>query len=386
MGDPGYGGATWGDDLQIYKAKKAVVPWRTEDQRPVKHVTRYEKSREEREYDLVRAEYRDVQREAAAKDTEIKARLDHVIAAKAQQSKYVQKHNLINHYCAEKEPVVETHRPPNTRVGYNIVTNVALRTPPSKVVKPEDAYKGKKMVESQHISRPFSVISNKYHTEHETRALAEAAAAKANAIAKFNKTRDFDPLLSRYYNAEKEMSFLAARDAHAKVHGAGRDDALPHGEQFSAGRLYNIINQKILRPDKYEKVTNVVNRRLNCMKTTQVNKAIQVRAFQEEDHALDLRLNRSTHARNSQAYVHGFDPVTNQPFDGRLRKPKVPLRTKPHPTPWVRLEGPSSNQVTENVLPRVSEPMPYSGLNQIQPEILFIGHDNPATNLPRLGA
>ncbi|EQC39440.1 hypothetical protein SDRG_03642 [Saprolegnia diclina VS20] len=384
MGEPGYGGATWGDDLQIYKAKKAVVPWRTEDQLPVKHVTRYVKAREEREYDLVRAEYRDVQREAATKDMEIKARLEHLMAAKAKQSKYVQKHNLINHYCAEKDPPISTNLPPNTRVGYNIVTNVALTTPPSKVVKPEDAYKGKKMVESPHISRPFSVISNKYHTEHETRALAETEAAKAKAIAKFNKTRDFDPLLSRYYNADKEASFLAARDAYAKVHGVGRDDTLPYGEQYSAGRLYNIINQKILRPEKYAKVTNVVNRRLNCMKTTQVNKAIQARAFQEEDRALDLRLNRSTHARNSQAYVHGFDPVTNQPFEGRLRKPKVPLRTKSHPTPWVRLEGPSSNQVTENALPRVAEPMPYSGVNQIQPEIMFVEHET--TNLPRLGS
>lgn len=45
------------------QAAKATLPWMPEQQTPVKHVTRFEKSREEREYDLVLGKFRDAERE-----------------------------------------------------------------------------------------------------------------------------------------------------------------------------------------------------------------------------------------------------------------------------------------------------------------------------------
>ncbi|RHY25414.1 hypothetical protein DYB32_008326 [Aphanomyces invadans] len=121
------------------RASKAILPWRPDQQHPVRHITRYEKSREEREYDLIQAQYRDVQR--------------------AKQSRYVQKFNLINHHTAEVEPVESALRPPNTRAPYNIVNHQDLDVPPVQIA-PSDGL-GKKMVDSQHLGRPFNVISNK---------------------------------------------------------------------------------------------------------------------------------------------------------------------------------------------------------------------------------
>lgn len=45
------------------QAAKSVLPWLPEQQKPVKHVTRYEKSREEREYDVVLGRFRDEDKE-----------------------------------------------------------------------------------------------------------------------------------------------------------------------------------------------------------------------------------------------------------------------------------------------------------------------------------
>jgi hypothetical protein len=40
-----------------------VLPWLPEQQKPVKHVTRYEKSREEREYNIVLGRFREEDKE-----------------------------------------------------------------------------------------------------------------------------------------------------------------------------------------------------------------------------------------------------------------------------------------------------------------------------------
>lgn len=49
--------------LGFRQRAKATLPWAPEQQTSVKHVTRYEKSREEREYDLVLGKFRDAERE-----------------------------------------------------------------------------------------------------------------------------------------------------------------------------------------------------------------------------------------------------------------------------------------------------------------------------------
>ncbi|KAF0685916.1 Aste57867_22233 [Aphanomyces stellatus] len=373
-------GQSWGEDIRIYKASKAVVPWRPEQREPVRHITRYEKSREEREFDLIRAQYRDVQREGATKDLEIKQSMQALVDAKIKQSRYVQKFNLINHSSAEPEPVDVTLRPPNTRVRYNIVNHHELAVAPVHEAPPDAL--GKKMVESQHLGRPFSVISNKYHTDHDQRARAEAVHQKETATVKFNKTHTFNPLLVRYYDCEKEAAFLVARDAHAKLHGLDRDDLLPHGEQFCASRLYNLVNHTVLKPEKFKTVTNVDNRRLNVMKATKINHDIHARAQVLEDLTETRSLNRISHARNSQIADNiraSFDPVTNQPFEGRLRKARVPVRTHPKSNVWTRVQdggGNTNNQLDKPQLPRIDR-RPPSGMRPIEPEILYISHDKP---------
>lgn len=58
------------------QAAKATLPWQPEQQTPVRHVTRFEKSRQECEYDLVLDKFRDAEREMQLKHKE-KASLEH---------------------------------------------------------------------------------------------------------------------------------------------------------------------------------------------------------------------------------------------------------------------------------------------------------------------
>ncbi|RHZ39040.1 hypothetical protein DYB26_016048, partial [Aphanomyces astaci] len=164
----------------------------------------------------------------------------------------------------------------------------------------------------------------RYHTNHESRSAADAVRLQDMARTKFNKTHDFNPLLVRYYDETKETAFVAARTVQNQMHGVDRDEKLPHGEQFSAGKLYNIVNHKILRPDKYEAVTNVGNRRLNCMKST----------------VQDLQI-------GGGVGVGGFGG------------------------------GPNQTTVEGAVLPALVPSHQFGGMAPIQPEILFISHDQP---------
>ncbi|CAK4282386.1 unnamed protein product [Aphanomyces euteiches] len=101
-----------------------------------------------------------LEKEAATKAKEMKDQMAALADAKVKQSQFVPKFNIINHSSSEAESVDNMPRPPNTRVGYNIVNHVNLDVPPVQVAPSSPL--GKKMVNSRHLARPFSVISNKY--------------------------------------------------------------------------------------------------------------------------------------------------------------------------------------------------------------------------------
>ena len=48
----------WGDMLRNYKRARARVPWKKDEQEPPCFITRYQKSREEREFDPIRQSFR----------------------------------------------------------------------------------------------------------------------------------------------------------------------------------------------------------------------------------------------------------------------------------------------------------------------------------------
>ena len=45
--------SSWGADISAYKASKGKVPWKPDQQKRVVQVTKYQKSREERQYDKI---------------------------------------------------------------------------------------------------------------------------------------------------------------------------------------------------------------------------------------------------------------------------------------------------------------------------------------------
>lgn len=117
------------------------------------------------------------------------------------------------------------------------------------------------------------------------------------------------------------------REEEQHTHGRDRILKLPPREQFAEGRLYDIINQDVINPQHISRYDGKVERSKNRMLKTAFEKRMHATGEAQLAQATELCLNRFAHQRHSDTYVHGYDPVTNQSFDGINSKPRIPTRT-----------------------------------------------------------
>lgn len=195
--------------------------------------------------------------------------------------------------------------------------------------------------------------SIRYHDRDEDQAQAEAARAKQVAAQKFFKTHNFDPVRVTYFDYDKEGAFLREREAEQRVHGKDHVLKLPPREQFSEGRLYNILNQSVINPEKLASANEHDKRALNKMQKAAFEQRMRVVGEQQQQsRETELCLNRYAHERNTQAYVHGYDPISNESFVGRNAKPMMPTRTHARLPAWkVLQDGLPASSKTEATSP-----------------------------------
>ncbi|TYZ63481.1 hypothetical protein PybrP1_006649 [[Pythium] brassicae (nom. inval.)] len=354
-GDSVTHGKSWSDDIQRYHAAKATLPWSPEQQTPVKHVTRFEKAREEREYDLVLGKFRDAEREVSRVRQERDqlegglelARTVNGARSRSQQAKQlrnVQRFNVVNHapmFPGATDPKDAPSQPHPYRAKiapeFNIVTNLSTNKTSAHPERAESSA-SPNQPRSRRPTREFNILTNQYHESHEAKAEADAAKRKEVAATKYFKTRSFDPVRITFVDEQRELAFLQDREQQQQAHGKDRALQLPPREQFSEGRLYNILNQRVINADKIGAATEKDERALNKM---------QKAAFEAKMHALGDALlatetarclNRYAHERHTQSYVHGYDPISNESFGGRAAKPMMPTRTHAALSAWQVLE------------------------------------------------
>lgn len=169
----------------------------------------------------------------------------------------------------------------------------------------------------------------------------------------------FDAVRITFVNEQREEQFVQQRAKEQKVHGQDRVLLLPPREQFAEGRLYNILNQRVINAEKLAGMSEKDQRALNKIQKSAFE--TKMRAFGDETLAKEtaLCLNRYAHERNSQSYMHGFDPISNEAFEGRHAKATMPTRTHAALSAWQVLErgvplstkiSPSQKPATASVL------------------------------------
>lgn len=344
---------TWAKDIQMYHAAKSVLPWIPGQEQPVKYVTRHEKSREEREYDVVLGRYRDDRKEFSQQQRESLKRLHDLEKGRAKQLRTAQHFNVINNesmHCGPNDltPKQSMTQPFRTKhvTEYNIVTNV----PHNGVNVPNTGPTPSKP------QRDFNILTNEYHDLHDVKLKQEVAQAKRLAAQKYFKSRTFDPVRITFVDEDREKDFLLQRIAQQQRHGMNRVQLLPPREQCSEGRLYNILDQRVIDSEKLATMDKKTQRSLNRIKKTAFEAKMREAGSSQQARDTDLCLNRFAHERYAEKRIHGYDVLSHEPYAGRAAKPLVPPRTHPALTAWQPMESGLlvGNRVAPSTLTKVN--------------------------------
>ena len=281
----------------------------------MKHVTRYEKSREERQFDPILQYYRDPARETATRTRSMqqttlklnRARVSLVasrqgVAAKLtscpvttlyqdKQLRYTQTYDIITHVPKLDEPRATRPRvpkkaKPDTRQTHNIITNINFDKhhfnkpgerpdvrPPTERKPPGCTIKG----------RDFNIISNKYITNHSAKDAIDKEVARVGAAKKFWQTRDFNPLTCSFYDEAKEKEHQERTEYRAKHHGVGFTDRFPSTIRKSEGICYDVITME------------VKDKKANAERVAEENKVINSRIANEVEQRVRLRGEEQAH-------------------------------------------------------------------------------------------
>ncbi|KAH7477242.1 uncharacterized protein KRP23_7915 [Phytophthora ramorum] len=344
---------TWADDVRNYHAAKSVLPWQPEQQKTVTYVTRHEKAREEREYDVVLGRFRDEDKEQGYQQREgVQLKRD-LEKGRAKQLRSIQRFHMISNapmYPGAKDPTEKKPKQHTNRTkhatDYNIVTNISntgssASTPTASVSPSRKPY------------REFNILTNKYHDRHDDRFEQDAAQAKRLAAQKYFKTRSFDPVRITYVDEDREKEFLSRRHDEQQLHGKDRVLLLPPREQFSEGRVYNILNQRVINPEKLVTMNEKDQRALNKVQKTAYEKKMREVGENQQARDTDLCLNSFAHERHTESQVHGYDVLSNQLYVGRDAKPIAHSRTHAALSAWQTIESglPVNNRITPKSSP-----------------------------------
>lgn len=186
---------------------------------------------------------------------------------------------------------------------------------------------------------PLCPFVCRYHENHDVRSQLDDAKKKEIAAIKYTKTRTFDPVRITFVDEDRERAFVLEREREQQIHGKDRVLLLPPREQFAEGRLYNILNQQVINAEKLVAASERDRRALNKMQKSAFEAKMRVLGDETLTKETALCLNRYAHERNAQTYVHGYDPISNEAFDGRQAKPMMPTRTHAALSAWQVLEN-----------------------------------------------
>ena len=259
------------------------------------------------------------------------------------------------------DPNDQATRLPDSRVNYNILSHhdrskhmgtegnsVSIIPPPRSPradhpnVHPAISSFGEELPRSHDIG-DFNIISNRYHQGHEVREKNDLRKLKVEAQTRYWQTHNYDPVVGRYYDIEKEDEYHKQKDALETVQGSCQVARLPPSIQYSEGSGYNILSHSVKDEQKLALASGVGNRAMKSKKGPVIEAEIRERA-EELDRLVETRTmarisNTAPAREREQGRHHGYDMITNEPWQGRNNKPIPDSRLKAPNTVWAKLHS-----------------------------------------------
>ena len=334
---------TWSEHLRQYKMQKSRVPWAQEDQKATVVITRFQKAREERQFDPILQRLRDPSAERTRYACEGQLRSTMVQGAQEKQARYSQTFNIISnasHIPLPEPSFASRNLPPNTRLKYNILSNEGFdkhhyAAPEDRPENKEETKEFKKLAKR----RDFDVLSNKYITDHAQKAKTDHMAAREMAAYSFWQTHDYDPLRAKYYDREKETAFKGERSKYLKDLRETWRDKLPPSMRQCEGNLVNIVNFSVKDKEGNEAFLQKQNAKASSKVANEFELDNKSRADANFVLNAERQLNRVANERFAKDRRIGYDLITNERLKGKGAKKSAPLRTRATPSVWKRCQS-----------------------------------------------
>ena len=367
--------STWEEACRSYKLSRETLPWKPEDfeslrkQGTYRHVTRYEISRKEREYDPVLGLLRDDEREASKKAKESTALDYQRKRARAIQMAMGQRYNIINNELypdgkPSRRPIIK-EKAKDSFVPYNILNNikhgkqkdilivskqkigpggaVVYEQEQNDMITPRDVTLVDGKYPFSHNRKEFDIITNKYHHNHDARQSWENELNQDELKVRYVKTHDYDPISVKYYDPKKEEKFQDQLKTQQQYHGKAKMARLPSTTTMSEGFVYNIVNHDVLHEDKWKVMEAIRVRSFNGKKGDQIQKAMREKSLKLQDQQAERSLKRINAQRFDPEVQRGYNPINHISFKGEdAFCPPPNIATKPQST-WSKLTNAKPN-------------------------------------------
>jgi len=105
--------------------------------------------------------------------------------------------------------------------------------------------------------RDFDVLSNKYKEFHDEKVKTDISCQRLVNANNYWKMREYDPVLAKYIDNNKEQEYLKNREKSNKEWGKDCNKKLPPTVRKN-GLLYNPVNMKILDAEALKQADQVI--------------------------------------------------------------------------------------------------------------------------------
>jgi len=317
--------SSWGADISNYKASKGKVPWKTEQQKKVVQITKYQRSREERAYDPIQGNFRDQGLEKQYKKEEQEVAKTAIQKANDMALQYTQTFNIVNHkpnikasklrknIKAARQGGKEKSKVPATRVGYNIVSNKGFskhhHAPPGQRPVGDDGGDEAPKRDAPGTQKlDFCIISNKYNNSHDDKEALDKLASQQLAADRYWKTHNFNPVEGKFYDGSKETEFQGMLKKSEKVQGQEQLSAQPRSIKYSEGAMYDLISNATKDNGKLGEISAIGDRALKSKKRHQIEANLRQTSLNNDTMQAQRTMNRMSRTKQVNS---GFNPVTN---------------------------------------------------------------------------
>lgn len=341
--------ASWSASMRRAKLERVTLPWDRVGVKPdpVRHITRYEKVREECAYNPLLAVFTDSAREAKTRERDSAATILAQNRARDRQLTQAQTYNIITHRPVVGEPTPAPRRTkiPDTRLQHNIISNLDFsehhHAPPEErpVVDIPPPRRLLKSAESKAEKRVYDVLTNKYKADHDAKVRLDLEAAQRDAAERFWRTRDYNPVTAGYYDVAKEERFVAERAAKERAHPTKAYRTLPPSVMASEGMATSIISHKVVDADRLRTLESAEASSALHRVRHSVEAYTREEGLRAEDRESTRALGRIVPQRFQDSVRHGHDPITNESFTGMDARRVFDARVGKKEAAWSKIEA-----------------------------------------------